>query len=248
LRILLLGDSLTFGWGVPIEKTFGRRLESILATKLRHRVRTVNSGVGGYNTVQEHALLRTYADVIEPDVVVLLYVRNDIESNDPPFNPRSQLDLDGKTPPEVIRILLGKSWMYRLGVFALKYSRPSGHRSLNKNLRGVRDSMDALKGIATLCRNRGINFVTFFYRSTRESTSSVSVSDELFAAVRDIGHKYSFPVIDVGAWWRNVDVRSITNSTVDPHPNQKGHEILAVEMADFLMKNGLVRKTDFESQ
>jgi hypothetical protein len=133
--------------------------------------------------------------------------------------------------------------MYRLGVFALKYSRPSGPRSLDKNSRGVSDSMDALKGIATFCRNRGINFVTFFYRS-----SSAAVSDELFAAVRDIGHKYGFPVVDVGGWLRNVDMRSITNSTVDRHANHKGHEILAVGMADLLVKNGWVRKADFESR
>lgn len=246
LRILLLGDSVTFGWGVPVEKTFGRRLENILAAKLRHPARIVNSGVGGYNTVQEQALLRTYAGLIEPDVVVLLYVRNDIEPNDPPFNPRSQLDLHEKTPPEVIRILLGKSWLYRLGVFALKYARPSGRSSLDKNSRGVKDSMDALTGIATYCRDRGVNFVTFFYRLRRESTSSAAVPDELFATILDIGHKYGFPVIDVGAWWGNVDIRSITNSTVDRHPNQHGHEILAVGMADFLMKNEWVRKAGFE--
>ena len=67
LRILLLGDSVTFGWGVPVETTFGRKLETLLAAKLGHPVRTVNSGVGGYNTVQEQAFIRTYIDVIEPD-------------------------------------------------------------------------------------------------------------------------------------------------------------------------------------
>jgi hypothetical protein len=88
LRILLLGDSVTLGWGVPIEATFGRRLETILAPKREPPVRTVNSGVGGYNTVQEHAFLRSFVDIIEPEMVVLLYLPNDIESNDPPFDPR----------------------------------------------------------------------------------------------------------------------------------------------------------------
>ena len=245
LRILLLGDSVTFGWGVPIEATFGRRLETILASKRAQPVRTVNSGVGGYNTVQQHAMLRSLFDMVDPDMVILLYVRNDIESNDPPFHPRAELDLRGKTPPEVIRILLGKSWLYRLGLFALRYSRPVRRTSLDKKARGVKESMDALSSIAALCRNRGIDFVTFFYRSRRESTAIPSVTDELFATIRDIGHKHGFPVIDVGAWWGNVDMRSISNSTVDRHPNQRGHEILAVGMAEFLMKNGLIRKASF---
>ena len=248
LRILLLGDSVTFGWGVPIEATFGRQLETLLASKQKGRVRTVNSGVGGYNTVQEHAFLRSFVDTIEPEMVVLLYVRNDIDSNDSPFDPRAELDLRGKTPPDVIRILLGKSWLYRIGLFALRYSRPARRTSLDQKARGVKESMDALINIAALCRNRGIDFVTFFYRSRRESTAIPSVTDELFATIRDIGHKHGFPVIDVGAWWGNVDMRSISNSTVDRHPNQRGHEILAVGMAEVLMKNGLIRKASFESR
>ena len=107
-RILLLGDSVTFGWGVPIEATFGRRLENLLTTKLKRPVRVVNSGVGGYNTVQEYAVLKQLAGTVDPDMVVLLYVRNDIQSNDPSLNPETELTLDGKTPPEVILILAGE--------------------------------------------------------------------------------------------------------------------------------------------
>ena len=247
LRILLLGDSLTFGWGVPVETTFGRQLETLLAAKLGHPVRTVNSGVGGYNTVQEQAFIRTYIDVIEPDIVILLYVRNDIELNEPPFDPWSQLALQGKTLPEVIRILIGKSWLYRLGVFALKYSRPRGLTSLDKNTRGLRESMNALSSIATLCLERNVRFVVFFYpggrdvsKPNRESLSSVPLLSE----ISSIGNRYGFPVVDIGTWWGQVEMRSITNSTIDPHPNKRGHDIIAVGMADFLLAHGLIRRTE----
>jgi hypothetical protein len=238
LRILLLGDSVTFGWGVPIEATFGRKLEGILASKLGRPVRTVNTGVGGYNTVQEYAVLRTYADVIEPDVVVLLYVINDIETNDPPFDPWSQVSLQGKSPPEAITILLGKSWLYRLGHFVFRYSRSSRPASFDKNARGVKESIGALSAIATFCRERGIKFVTFFYRSSRISLRGLSSA--LFSEIQAAGRNHGFSVADVGPWWADVDVRSVTNSTIDIHPNERGHEILAAGMADFLMTQGLV--------
>jgi hypothetical protein len=93
LRILLLGDSVTFGWGAPIDATFGRRLETLLASKREGPFRTINAGVGGYNTVQQYAFFRSFVDIIEPEMVVLLYVRNDIESNDPPFELWTELDL-----------------------------------------------------------------------------------------------------------------------------------------------------------
>lgn len=102
LRLLLLGDSVTFGWGVPVAQTFSRRLEAILSLRLERPVRTVNAGVGSYNTVQEYAFLKKYAYTIEPDIVSLLYVTNDIEPNYPPFNPWSKRSLRGKSPPEAI--------------------------------------------------------------------------------------------------------------------------------------------------
>jgi len=170
LRILLLGDSVTFGWGVPIDTTFGRKLETILTSKLGRPVRTVNTGVGSYNTVQEYAVLRTYTDVIQPDVVVLVYLSNDIQTNDPPFDPRSQLSLKGKSPREAVTILLRHSWLYRLGYFAYRLLRSSRPASLDKNARGFRESMAALSAIAKFCRERGIAYVTFFYPLRRLSS------------------------------------------------------------------------------
>lgn len=237
LRILLLGDSVTFGSGVPIEATFGRRLESTLASKLGRPVRTVNAGVGGYNTLQERAALEKYADVIEPAVVILLYVNNDIEA---PFDPWSTLSLRDKSPPEAIEALLWKSWLYRLGRFASRFSRSNGPVSLDKNARGVRDSMRALSEIAIFCRDRGFYFVTFVYRTKGESPAGVSPL--LLSEIQAIGSKHGFPVGDTAQWWGVVDIRSVTKSTIDSHPNELGHEILAAGMADFLMTQGLANE------
>jgi lysophospholipase L1-like esterase len=238
LRILLLGDSITFGSGVPVEAAFGRKLETILASQLGHQVRTVNAGIGGYNTVQEYAFLRTYTELIEPDVVILLYVENDIEVNDPPFDPGSKRSIRG-APPDAIRTLLGKSWLYRLGVFVLKYYRSNGSEAIDKNSRGVKESMDALTGIATFCRERGISFVTFFYEP--------SVTNELLSKVQKIGNENRFHVRDTRSWWGNIDMQSVRISIVDGHPNERGHAVLAAGMADFLMSHSLVRKTGADS-
>lgn len=44
LRVLLLGDSITFGCGVPIEATFGRQLEVMLGSETGLHVKTINAG------------------------------------------------------------------------------------------------------------------------------------------------------------------------------------------------------------
>jgi hypothetical protein len=204
-------------------------------------VTVVNTGVGSYNTVQELAVLRTFSDVIEPDVVVLVYVGNDVEPNDPPFDPWSQVSLQGQSPPTVISILVWKSWLYRLGHFAFQYSRRGIPVPLDVRARGVTESRDALAAIADFCRNRSLPFVTFVYRSKGEM--SQENSSVLLSEVRAVGQQHRFPVADIAPWWNNVDVRSVTNSIVDSHPNDRGHNILAAGMADFLMAHGLVGNT-----
>jgi hypothetical protein len=234
LRLLLLGDSVTFGWGVPIEETFARKLEVRLGAQLGRRVRTVNAGVGSYNTVQEYAFLRAHHALVDPDVVALLYVDNDIEPNDPPFDPWSEVSFAGKSPPEIVSLLVRRSWGYRLSAFIVQHARRPGPARLDMNARGPRESLAALAAIADFCADRQIRFATFFYRAKGEPT------DRLFAEVRAVGERHRFLVADVGRWWGDTDMRTVTNSTIDSHPNARGHEILASGMAAALVKQGLL--------
>lgn len=240
VRILLLGDSVTFGWGVRAEATFARKLESLLSAELGRPVRTVNAGVGSYNTAQEHAFLTRYADVIEPDLVVLVYVSNDVEKAGATFDPWSQKVLRGKTPPQAIGLLLERSWLYRLGLFFAQYTPAKPAAPFDKEDRGVRESMDALAAIATFCRERGIGFVTFFYRPKPES--SAEDTSALLGEIASIAERHGFPLDDVGQWWGEADMRAMTNSTIDSHLNPRGHDVLAAGMARFLVARRLVEE------
>lgn len=64
-RIVLLGDSRTFGFGVPIEKHFSRILEGYF-----ENVDVINMGVGGFGVDQELLYLRSEGFRYEPGVVV----------------------------------------------------------------------------------------------------------------------------------------------------------------------------------
>ena len=78
-RILLLGDSQTFGWGVDHEQTYGAVLERTLNArpKKKRRVEVVNTGVPGYNAAQEAEVLRLRGLSFEPDCVFVLFIGND---------------------------------------------------------------------------------------------------------------------------------------------------------------------------
>jgi len=81
VRVLCLGDSLTYGQGIAGEDTLPVRLEHALAGG-RGRVRVVNGGVRGYGTPEEVALLEELGPRIRPDVVVLLWYENDLERSE----------------------------------------------------------------------------------------------------------------------------------------------------------------------
>lgn len=65
LRVVLLGDSRTFGYGVPIEQHFSELLEGYFRS-----LEVVNLGVSGYGVGQELLMLREKGWSYAPDVVV----------------------------------------------------------------------------------------------------------------------------------------------------------------------------------
>ena len=91
-RVIVLGDSIAFGNNLPLEDTFSFQLQQRLVSQGRD-VEILNFGVGGYDTLQEVALLEIRGLKYHPDLVVVAYCLNDISisSVDPESLQRMQL-------------------------------------------------------------------------------------------------------------------------------------------------------------
>ncbi|MCP4003029.1 MAG: hypothetical protein GY725_02415 [bacterium] len=73
-RVLVLGDSLTFGYRLQEEQSYPRLLEGILnSARPDDPVEVINTGVVGYSTRQEAAFLRVEGVRYQPDVVLLAF-------------------------------------------------------------------------------------------------------------------------------------------------------------------------------
>jgi len=119
VRILAVGDSVTFGYGVRLEETFVKVLEARLnAGGSAARYEVVNAGVEECGFDGYYQLLRGLAPTLEPDLVLVGVVLNDIQRyEDPERAPR--LAAAGLEPGLARRVhgaLLRRSQLYLAGV------------------------------------------------------------------------------------------------------------------------------------
>ena len=73
IRILSLGDSRTFGWGLSDAETYSRRLEGLLQAYVGpdRRVEVINAGVNAWSYSQILVYFRDFGLRYQPDVVIL---------------------------------------------------------------------------------------------------------------------------------------------------------------------------------
>lgn len=83
-RIMVLGDSFTYGPGV--RKTFVDLLQSSLSAIKNQPIIALNFGVPGYGTNNQLGVLQKYGDLIKPQIVILaFYLGNDFKDNMAPI-------------------------------------------------------------------------------------------------------------------------------------------------------------------
>ena len=80
-RILLLGDSVVEGYGLPFKDTIPWQLEQLYAASTSNEsVEVLNFGVSAYCTAAAIELLATKGLQFNPDTVVLVFVENDFDN------------------------------------------------------------------------------------------------------------------------------------------------------------------------
>jgi lysophospholipase L1-like esterase len=260
IRILALGDSVTFGLGVATEEAFPRVTENLLNAARPDglaSVEVLNFGVPGYNTLHELAQLRALGLAFEPDLVVVGFLYNDLEISGP-----QRLRLERGSTPEQPG---GASFARRIksglnaGITVLKKHslfvawitprlglvlRPLGIKGLgqvgeikdqfvdaNPDWRRVRAALLEMK---RLCEARGIQLVVMIIPAMARFTDSGYPIKEYHEAVAAFCRAHSIGYLDLlPAFWGQDGTR-LWISLTDGHPDARGHRIMAQALASFL--------------
>jgi len=146
-RIVVLGDSVPFGWGVAEAEAFPRVLERDLQREPRpdgKRVEVVNAGIPGFGLVEEYLWLRDHGLAFGPDLVLHCVIANDI-------------DPQPRMPPLVLTPSLRRLRCLRLLERALEFF---GRKGLDPTT-GVQPELlvFSLDRFAELCRGEGARYV-----------------------------------------------------------------------------------------
>ncbi len=99
MRIVVMGDSISFGYAVEEASAFPRVLEKQLAALVPQAgIEVVNLAVGGYNAWNEAELLKSVGISYQPDLVLAQFCINDL--NDPSVHFDAQTRLLLSTIPD----------------------------------------------------------------------------------------------------------------------------------------------------
>lgn len=87
-RIALLGDSVVEGVHVKPDEVVTTRMEKLLAEKGYPNTEVLNFGVEGIGTTQELLIYKQRVRQFRPDLVILLFVGNDVMNNSSTLQPK----------------------------------------------------------------------------------------------------------------------------------------------------------------
>lgn len=260
-RILALGDSHTFGWGVRQEDTWPSVLEEMLLKNApSRRIEVMNLGVPGYNTVQEVQVFSTKVEALDPDLVIVNYCNNDMDLPNFLAEPPDPLSLHTSYLVDFIRRrieLLRGNILSPLGLTAIpmddgtKRFRMPMERIPERfrPLYGWDNMVEAHRKLAQICQTKGIPYIFLLnfndYRFRLRGTTPTVVPQY----VRDVLKLYQedgYLVVDPQDRIFNylqqngLDHTAVWITEKDSHSNSIRHRLLAEELFEQLEKARLL--------
>lgn len=243
LRIIFIGDSLTYGWNIALENTYHKHLERLFHSS-GYDVDVMGMGMVGYNTEQEYYLIREKALVFEPDMIVLQITMNDFERilGIKTYQEGQNLTLipyhDYSIPFMMKKTKLTASLMKHSHLFKFINLKLSWLKSENDPdylpqevfLLGEENSFKYFKKINKLLDRRGIRFVgaVFPFRQLEDVYPYTSLHQRLQHEFKEMGA----PCLDLHSALNGERREDFWGSRL--HPNAQGYEAASRAIFEFL--------------
>jgi hypothetical protein len=253
-RIIVLGDSFTFGEEVSDDETYSSKLESGL-----QNIEVLNLGVQGYGNDQMLLRLQEEGIKYHPDIVVLGFTYIDIYRNIESFfafaKPRFRLGAEGlkltNVPVPTPEHVLSAEPYRPKALDILEILHQKLRWSLGQNEKEARAVTRLLLGqIASTTRSIGAVPV-FVYLPVYEEIQPIPKGSFLLTAnspsvanreeyLHQVCQEQDIPCLFLRPRFRE-EVEKGVNFDPERHWNAQAHKVAAQEMIDFLVTNRLIQ-------
>jgi len=221
-RVALLGDSVTFGWGVPYGSRFSEILERDWSRDGRP-LELVNTGHGNWNSAQEQAALAELLADDPLDGILQFWYINDAEPTPP-----------HRDAPWYARLQLAIFVWAKSDLLQRRFGAKEGYEDYYRDLYeddapGYGEFRRALERTGEIARSRGVPWVFVilpefhaFPGPFRDVYAHVAADAEAAGAI----------VVDVTDSFAGEDPAGIWVAHNDVHPNARGHALIAQAVRD----------------
>lgn len=263
-RVMILGDSNAFGYGLQEEEIFA----TLLSKRLPTNYQVLNSGVFGYGTDQSLLLFERDGLKFRPDIVVLAFSAGDPSDNMNSINtgsakpyfklvndhlvlkntpvPRGSIYRKSESRESAIKnALYSYSNLYRLIFNRLVATNIFAPKSVQEMSReeGLSTTMAIISSLDDVCRSNGCRLVVLLisHEELVAAQSRIGMEVGYYPIIKNSLDSIGIPYIDptqelVNQYFRGKDV-FLKNDPV--HINALGNEIVANVIYQWISDNFL---------
>ena len=245
--VAIIGDSITFGQGVPQEKTFPAVLEKLLnQSGKKSEYRVWNMGVPGYNTHQEYEVFNSLVLPQKPYWIFLAYIVNDVE----PINEGALRIIGGEKPQAqdswISRQLEESIVLYlvrnRIGQMIRMFKPEYRVSSYVEDTVGMYEGPEspwiavskAIESMKLLSDERNIRFTVLMIPSMMDFERYPF--EKINRLVESFCKEKGIDFLDVLPYFRGQNPSSFHVSMIDSHPNEFAYRIIAEAIAAHMAK------------
>lgn len=253
LRIVCLGDSVTFGYRVPVvwpdkpneydreSLPYPMLLEKELrAANPKRQIEAFPMAVPGYTSRQGLAWLRRDIDYFDPDLLIVSFGWNDVSVSDVPDREAIRTDWY----PVAVRWLIDHSqaFAHARHWWRSRKTPVTGQRVKPVPRASVSEYTDNLNAIVELVRSRGTGVIVMGapYRDSKANPAEAELMTSYRAALRSRMQQQQVPYLEILELTEAAETvnQGLFGETI--HPNHIGHRLMASELLKLMARNKIL--------
>ncbi len=233
IRIMAMGDSTVFGYGVDYPDTFPSQIAAALSAATGTQVRSIDAALPGFDSRQSLVVLRELVNRVEPDWLLVACIWSDLYNSEEPVTDQGILPLASYRL--LVRVL--GPWLAPRSIHwlepELELGTPAPDRSPRVQLAAY---MANLREMASVARSAGAGtiYVSLPAPIDLDPAGVPTYIAEYRQAMAMVARQLEAPMVDGPAYFRTH--RATAAMFYDQvHPSPAGHHLMAQAVVQVML-------------